>query len=513
MRDVMVANSLFYGLYFIISRPHDAALTSLRTSFQTPPGGNKYRIKFEAGSATKVDDYGFNFLLIVQPNCPADASKVLNPARNDCIAACPTSYYADTCGRCQACHISCWDCLGPNVDECTTCHSTSKDFTQVSTGPVRGTCACKFYFIEKLTPDRTCDTCHYSCKTCSVKDQADKCVTCDAAVRALTGTSCPCNAGTTDVAQACVPCGTNCAACENGIPANCTSCLTIFWLDTVADTCGAVCPAGQYHGATAGVCSLCSGVSPNFCLTCSSLTSCDSCVTGKFLHNNACLGTCPAKFYGENKLCKPCKTECATCTTLALCQSCEPNFWHDPVLNSCPTSCPSGQYQSATPWTCALCSGVSPNFCLTCSSLTSCDSCINGKFLHNNACLGTCPAKFYGENKLCKPCRAECATCTTLALCQSCEPNFWHDPVLSNCAATCPSGQYQSATPWRCALCVSASPHFCSTCTTMADCQSCAMPKALYQQRCVGTCPRGYYASSQVCTLCQPSCTSCTALN
>jgi hypothetical protein len=47
----------------------------------------------------------------------------------------------------------------------------------------------------------------------------------------------------------------------------------------------------------------------------------------------------------------------------------------------------------------------------------------------------------------------------------------------------------------------------------MADCLSCALPKVLHQQRCIAACPRGYYASNQVCLLCQPSCTSCTSLS
>lgn len=170
---------------------------------------------------------------------------MLNSGRNDCVASCNAYEYPDACSRCFPCHLTCSACTSSSSNSCTGCDS-SRALSVLFSSPDRGTCGCKDYFIERSPVQRTCESCHYSCKTCSQASSATSCLSCDTTDRVLTAGSCPCQSRFTEISQACVPCGTNCDACENGVTTNCTSCFPTFWLNPATDTCGTSCPAGQY---------------------------------------------------------------------------------------------------------------------------------------------------------------------------------------------------------------------------------------------------------------------------
>jgi len=97
----------------------------------------------------------------------------------------------------------------------------------------------------------------------------------------------------------------------------------------------------------------------NPCKTCSiSGTTCTSCVTGSYLHNNSCLSSCPSTYWENTSTntCDSCNDPCLTCDTNANdCLSCVDNTFYLSTNNSCGTTCPDGKWENSTGWICTAC--------------------------------------------------------------------------------------------------------------------------------------------------------------
>ena len=153
-------------------------------------------------------------------------------------------------------------------------------------------------------------------------------------------------------------------------------------------------------------------------MTCTSATSCSSCNSATYLHNNQCLTNCPADIRVPNSVtrtCDPCNTNCTKCSTLATnCTACvtgtflyQPNF--ECVLD-CSVYSLVGQTSNNT---CVGCQG----FCETCLNTPSfCTRCVQSQSFRylveaTGNCFDTCPPNLYVTNfatSICEPCTSPC---------------------------------------------------------------------------------------------------------
>jgi len=146
-----------------------------------------------------------------------------------------------------------------------------------------------------------------------------------------------------------------------------------------------------------------------------------------------------------------CTSPCQRCSTSpTICLSClpSPNTYiiYFSLNNTCLNGCPTGYFTNST--ICSIC--VSP--CLTCSTISMCNSCVNGTWLYsgNNTCSNSCPSGFYNESSgNCTTCVSPCATCLAFSSCLSCSTNYFTNFSCVN-GSLCPNGTYPNATTLKC---------------------------------------------------------------
>jgi len=91
--------------------------------------------------------------------------------------------------------------------------------------------------------------------------------------------------------------------------------------------------------------------------------------------------TCSSGFYlnPSQNLCYPCKSPCSTCSSESSCLTCLSGF--SLSNGQCIfTACSDGYYKDSSSPYCLTCQ--SP--CKTCTSATACTSCVNGYQLNSN---------------------------------------------------------------------------------------------------------------------------------
>lgn len=200
----------------------------------------------------------------------------------------------------------------------------------------------------------------------------------------------------------------------------------------LSNKCYSSTPTGYYNSN--GYATPCTGD----CATCvNAATNCTSCLTLN-LNGHSCVANCPATKVPINKTCVACDSPCLTCSNIQTnCTSCIPNLTPAMFLSNfyCTPTCPDYTYANFTTSTCAPCQ--SP--CLMCASSSSCLSCINGMFLLNTSCYGSCPSGYIGINKVCQPCIAPCMTCEiTQTRCLSCEVDYYlYNSSSPSCIQNC----------------------------------------------------------------------------
>ncbi|KRW99950.1 Insulin-like growth factor binding protein, N-terminal [Pseudocohnilembus persalinus] len=228
--------------------------------------------------------------------------------------------------------------------------------------------------------------CDDACETCDGIDIVD-CLTCPAGkYRFFTYTDgfsvnhyrcytdCPVGyyEDTSGSIDECSACDSRCVECYDSTQDDCTSCdVSNYYLD--GNSCKLICT--------------------NNCYTCQTTptedsTVCLSCDYPHFLSGTSCVATCPAGEYGNmaGYTCDSCPTECATCTDLNTCQSCQPGYYYYSWDNSCVTNCPDNYYENTGTLTCDYCN----DNCRTCQTTsTNCQSCLDNYILSGGACY-TC---------------------------------------------------------------------------------------------------------------------------
>jgi len=106
-----------------------------------------------------------------------------------------------------------------------------------------------------------------------------------------------------------------------------------------------------------------------------------------------------------------CVSPCATCNSSSICTSCQANSYYNAASHSC-TPCPAGTVSAG-------------------GTVTSCTS------------TGKTPQSFYLPQYYILACTSPCATCTSPTSCTSCIANYYYNAATHKCTP-CASG-YESA--------------------------------------------------------------------
>ncbi|XP_004364251.2 hypothetical protein CAOG_03412 [Capsaspora owczarzaki ATCC 30864] len=238
------------------------------------------------------------------------------------------------------------------------------------------------------------------------------------------------------------------------------------------------CDAGEFFNA--GTCTPCGAG----CATCSSAASCDTCQPSDVLYAGACLDGCPPGLVEYNGAClTQCPSglfsynaSCVSCSALGL-----------PIYlptSSCVETCPAQWVNNGT--YCEACSAG----CLVCDSATTCTQCSAPKLLYEGICYNDCPDGTYANSGSCLPCSANCALCKVSDVCDSCLPSY--SRLEGGCVLECPLPYVTNGT----------------------DCvvPRCADGTYRLGTNCVIACPSGMYgdAATATCEFCISSCEVCS---
>ena len=225
------------------------------------------------------------------------------------------------------------------------------------------------------------------------------------------------------------------------------------------------------------------------------------CTAPFFAQGRVCVTTCDSGFYADTdtRVCTPCSSGCASCSSPTTCTSCVPGT----VLlnNTCvvqAANCPAGQaiYNGNCISTCPTGTFNNNGYCSrlcaanlywfnrgcysTCpTNLNTVDACVVvcpvGTSRVGNTCLAstqTCPGNQYFNTALgvCDNCRFPCTSCAGSAtFCLLCAPNFnLNNAGICLSATSCSAGTYPTQTG--CATC----PSKCAACSNATTCTSCA---------------------------------------
>lgn len=412
-----------------------------------------------------------------------------------------------------SCTMPCRTCSSTAPASCTSCYSNINISTFIYYDSALNRCydncpSGKFANIATLT----CNLCDTNCLTCV--GNATFCLTCNPNstykyLYANSGTVptriCLANCPSTmfpDPSNSlqCTNCVSPCATCTS--ISTCLSCVSGKYY--INGTCASSCPVDVYIANTfTNACDPCS----TSCRTCSTTTTnCTSCVSPLLIYQFQCLVSCPSPLVPQNNTCGPCDSNCLTCINDPFnCTSCNTNSSFAYLLNyKCLNSCPDTYYNNMALGICTLCSTVTGLNCVHCLSVSTCASCNTGYVLMAQTCLNYTPSGYVNISGIAQPCTGDCLTCSiSQNNCTSCI-NY---SLLSNmCYPQCPSGYIGIS--HICQPCTSP----CATCSgSLTTCLSCLTltPRVyLSNSRCVGTCPDGTYASNanNTCVLCSSPC-------
>lgn len=106
---------------------------------------------------------------------------------------------------------------------------------------------------------------------------------------------------------------------------------------------------------------------------------------------------------------------------IRLCES--PTTYYNKDDGLCYASCPGGTYPVTVDQICEVCDYT----CNTCSSGTSCDTCVTNRVVDAGTGLCECIDYYYEHNKVCIACHYSCLTCQYSGQyfdCLSCDPNM-----------------------------------------------------------------------------------------
>lgn len=465
-----------------------------------------------------------------------------------CVYQCADAKYVDEFGHCDWCDSSCNDCNGPTSQNCISCGVGYYISDNVC---YKDTCPGATYLAH--FEERICDRCQFGCAICNSPQFCKFCFPGYSLYRGWCYLNCPGNliSATTRFAYLdniegyiCKDCllvnSLNCRRCHKK---SCTRCANGYLLYRAStDQCVTACPNGTYvKSYEAKECVACQP----YCTNCINYQNCLKCSYPYNLINGYCSASCPAGSYlTAYQNCSICPSPCVTCTTASSCSSCLPKFYlfANSSGNACLTDCPAGYFADARSGWCSRCLStcsacVATNNCTQCAagytlsngvcqnqttcltSLSNCQSCNNQSclrcvqpfllYINRNtgvsSCLSTCPTGYYSSVFTCEACNSSCTTCVnTPNSCSQCQSGLYL--YGQSCVAICPIGFYANITLKTCQSC----PSNCLNCQ-QSTCYACQAGFLLYLGQCYSICPSTTYASvgMGLCYECPTNCTSC----
>lgn len=178
---------------------------------------------------------------------------------------------------------------------------------------------------------------------------------------------------------------------------------------------------------------------------------CDTtCPSGQYKFFNSCVQTQPASTYLANNQYLLCPLNCLTCTSSTLCQSCVSGYYLDGgncaltcssfldmLTNACVVSCSSTQLTLNE-----LIDSVQFKRCYTtnCQGVSGTTQFVNTYQSAAN-CKSTCDPGYYGNpaNMNCDPCKTGCALCNNSSTyCTACNGIYAKDQTSYICVKNCP---------------------------------------------------------------------------
>ncbi|MBZ3891170.1 Extracellular matrix protein FRAS1 [Sciurus carolinensis] len=404
----------------------------------------------------------------------------------ECVSHCTTQFYLESSGLCEACHQSCFKCLGKSPHNCTACRPS----LVLLDGRCLSQCP-EGYFNQ----EGSCTECHPTCRRCHGPLESD-CTSCHPHVTLTNGkckTSCKEEQFLNLVGYCadCHPLCQHCAADLQDTGSVCLRCQNARHL-LLGDHCVPDCPSGYY--AERGACKRCH----SSCRTCQGggPFSCSSCDTSLVLtHIGTCSTTCfPGHHVDDNRACQPCDTHCRSCDSQVSCTSCR-----DPskvlLFGDCQyESCAPQYYLDISTKTCRECDWS----CNACSGplRTDCLQCMDGYVLQDGACVEQCSPSFYRDMGLCKSCDSHCLQCQGPHECTRCEGPFLL--FKAQCVQDCGKGYFADHAKHKCSAC----PHGCLQCSHRDRCHLCDHGFFLKSGLCVSSCIPGFsaHSSNETCS-------------
>ncbi|XP_016951900.1 furin-like protease 2 isoform X3 [Drosophila biarmipes] len=246
----------------------------------------------------------------------------------------------------------------------------------------------------------------------------------------------------------------------------------------------------------------CYGRGPTQCVACS-----------HYRLDNTCVSRCPPRsFPNQVGICWPCHDTCETCAGAGpdSCLTCAPAHLHVIDLAVCLQFCPDGYFENSRNRTCVPCE---PN-CASCQDHPEfCTSCDHHLVMHENKCYSACPLDTYEtEDNKCAFCHSTCATCNgpTDQNCITCRSSRY--AWQNKCLISCPDGFYADKKRLECMPCQEG----CKTCTSNGVCSECLQNWTLNKSdKCIvagsESCSESEFFSQAVgqCSACHASCASC----
>ncbi|EWS73119.1 zinc finger lsd1 subclass family protein (macronuclear) [Tetrahymena thermophila SB210] len=437
-----------------------------------------------------------------------NTNKYYQPDDNTCGDKCKITQYKNG-NNCTPCHETCYDCSAGTEKDCNSCSKASNRFLYEK--------QCLSQCPDQYYPDKTsqtCKQCHSTCFNCSGPN-SDQCTKCSGDLYLNPGNkcldSCPDGQFKNQANNTCESCDSNCVACIKA-KNNCTKCNPKMFLDSDG-VCKNSCPDGKWTNNSTRQCELCD---PN-CKTCDNVSksNCKSCNSPLFLDLNSkkCVSPCPSKFYGNQstQTCDKCEITCQECSgpNSNQCTKCSNDLYLDD--NKCVKICSPGKFSNLSTNNCDPCDKMK---CKECDgSSTNCTKCNSNLYLHHNTCLAICPKGYYANlsNGKCDPCNTSCETCfgPNPDQCTNCKGELLFDPVSKKCVEKCQQKYYEDKDNNQCVECDSS----CLECSGSLSnqCTKCPDKLILFKNECISSCPDQYFQDPNAynCIQCDSSCFNC----
>ncbi|XP_048640749.1 extracellular matrix organizing protein FRAS1 isoform X2 [Marmota marmota marmota] len=414
-----------------------------------------------------------------------------------CLSSCGEGFYPDR-GDCKACHASCQTCVGPEPSHCTQCRNPEAGLqaeqlsgAHIPSGECLSQCRAQFY----LDSSGLCEACHQSCFKCLGKSPHN-CTACRPSHVLLDGrclSQCP--EGYFNQEGSCTECHPTCRRCHGPLESDCTSCHP--HVTVTNGKCKTSCKEEQFLNLV-GYCADCHPLCQHCVADLQDTGSvCLRCQNARYLLlGDHCVPDCPSGYYAERGACKKCHSSCRTCQGGGpfSCSSCDANLVLTHI-GTCSTTCFPGHHLDDN-HACQPCD----THCWSCDSQASCTSCRDPSkvLLYGDCQYESCAPQYYLDisTKTCRGCDRHCLQCQGPHECTRCEGPFLL--LEAQCVQECGKGYFADHAKHKCSAC----PRGCLQCSHRDRCHLCGQGFFLKSGLCVSNCIPGFsaHSSNETCS-------------